>query len=92
MLEAYFNKAEIHHTIDPDEAVAMGATIQSAILDRVKEKNIEKINLLDVCPLSLGTNVKGGKMDVIIKKNSKIPIKEKWNISIRHNTECPDAL
>ena len=77
MLAAYFNKAEIHHTIDPDEAVAMGATIQSAILDRVKEKNIEKINLLDVCPLSLGTNVKGGKMDVIIKKNSKIPIKEK---------------
>ena len=81
MLAAYFNKAEIHHTIDPDEAVAIGATIQSAILDRVKEKKIEKINLLDVCPLSLGTNVKGGKMDVIIKKNSKIPIKKKAKYS-----------
>ena len=77
MLAAYFNKAEIHHTIDPDEAVARGATIQSAILDRVKEKKIEKINLLDVCPLSLGTNVSGGRMDVIINKNSKIPIKKK---------------
>ena len=87
MLKVYFNKAEIHHTIDPDEAVAMGATIQSAILDRVKEKNIEKINLLDVCPLSLGTNVKGGKMDVIIKKNSKIPIKEKAKYSTTRDNQ-----
>ena len=87
MLATYFNKAEIHHTIDPDEAVAMGATIQSAILDRVKEKNIEKINLLDVCPLSLGTNVKGGKMDVIIKKNSKIPIKEKAKYSTTRDNQ-----
>ena len=81
MLAEYFNKAEIHHSIDPDEAVAIGATIQCAIIDRVKEKKIEKINLLDVCPLSLGTNVKGGKMDVIIPKNSKIPIKKQVKYS-----------
>ena len=56
--------------MNPDEAVAIGAAIQAAVL----AGDVKDVILLDVTPLSLGTNLVDGTFSVIIPRNTQLPV------------------
>ena len=83
-----------HHTaggpllntgVNPDEAIALGAGIQAAILSG----EFKNMLLLDITPLSLGLETFGGLMNVIIPRNSTIPVKagEMFTTAVDHQRE-----
>ena len=69
-VEDFFGK-EPRRDVNPDEAVAVGAAIQAAVLSG----DVKDILLLDVTPLSLGIETLGGVMTKLIDKNTTIPTK-----------------
>lgn len=77
LLSEFFGGIQLNKSVNPDEAVAYGAAIQGAILSKQDSSGKTKdLLLMDVVPLSLGIESKGGVMSVIIPRNSSIPIKE----------------
>ena len=73
LVKNYFGK-EPSKGVNPDEVVAVGASIQGAILN--KESGVGDIVLLDVTPLTLGIETMGGVMTKLIEANTTIPAKK----------------
>ena len=76
MLTDFFNGKQLNRSINPDEAVAYGATVQAAILNNENGGNIQDMIVLDVAPLSQGIETAGGVMTVLIARNTTIPTKK----------------
>ena len=73
LVENYFGKAP-SKGVNPDEVVAVGASIQGAILN--KEEGVGDIVLLDVTPLNVGIETLGAVMTTMIESNTTIPCKK----------------
>ncbi|MDF1647107.1 MAG: molecular chaperone DnaK [Legionellaceae bacterium] len=81
-VEEFFGK-EPRRDVNPDEAVAVGASIQAAVLSG----DVKDILLLDVTPLSLGIETMGGVMTKLIDKNTTIPTKANQVFSTADNNQ-----
>ncbi|MBQ8562733.1 MAG: molecular chaperone HscC [Firmicutes bacterium] len=89
-------------SINPDEAIVIGAALQAAMKERNKE--IKEIVLTDVCPYSLGTDtsirgigdsLESGYFDPIIERNTVIPAsrtKKYWTVRDNQRSVCVDIL
>jgi len=77
LLSDFFGGKDLCRSINPDEAVAYGATIQSAILSGHNQSEaLKDLLLIDVTPLSLGLETSGGVMTSLINRNTTVPVKK----------------
>eukprot|EP01040_Poterioochromonas_malhamensis_P010091 gene10091-10969_t len=82
LLSEFFNGKELNKSINPDEAVAYGATVQAAMLSGVdNSEKLKDVLLVDVVPLSLGIETSGGMMAPIIQRNSIKPARKSQTFS-----------
>ena len=84
LVEEFFGKAP-SKGVNPDEVVAVGASIQGAILN--KESGVGDIVLLDVTPLSLGIETLGGVMTRLIDANTSIPTRKSETFSTAEDNQ-----
>jgi molecular chaperone DnaK len=71
LVSEFFGK-EPHRGVNPDEVVAVGAAVQAGVLSG----DVKDVLLLDVTPLSLGVETLGGITDVVIERNTTIPVRK----------------
>ncbi|CAG0892765.1 unnamed protein product [Darwinula stevensoni] len=73
LVTTFFGANKICQNINPDEAVAYGAAVQAAIL---RKELSGEVLVMDVTGLSMGIEVIGGLMSIVVKRNTQIPFKK----------------
>jgi len=77
LLTDLFNGKELCRSVNPDEAVAYGATIQAAMLsDEDSPEKLAGPDCIDITPFSLGLEIDGGEMTTMIKRKTAFPFEE----------------
>jgi molecular chaperone DnaK len=78
-----FNGKTLNKTVNPDEVVAIGASIQGGVL----KGDVKDVLLLDVTPLSLGIETAGEIMTVLVEKGTTIPVKKSMIFSTAQDNQ-----
>ncbi|KAJ0691520.1 putative Heat shock protein 70 family [Helianthus annuus] len=84
MLQEFLDGKELCKSVNPDEAVAHGAAVMAAKLSGSTVKSVQDVLLHDVTPLSLGINVLGDVLSVVIPRNTPIPTSN----AVEYYTTC----
>ena len=87
MVESFFNRTT-NKSLDPDEVIALGASIQATVL----KGKIEEVELMEVLPLSIGIEVLGGLFVPLVKKGSTIPAIGKFSVAMASNYQTKAVL
>lgn len=88
MLTTIFPNKRLNKSVNPDEAIAYGATVQAAILGvKNDESAVKEMVLVDVTPLSLGIEIEGGLMSTIVPRNTSIPCVKRAYYSTTENNQ-----
>jgi molecular chaperone DnaK len=74
---------EPNQSVNPDEVVALGAAVQAGVLTG----EVDDIVLLDVTPLSLGVETKGGVFTKLIERNTTVPVKKSETFTTAENNQ-----
>ncbi len=74
---------EPNQSVNPDEVVALGAAVQAGVLTG----EVEDIVLLDVTPLTLGVETKGGVFTPLIERNTTVPVKKSDTFTTAENNQ-----
>eukprot|EP00899_Mesostigma_viride_P011552 jgi/Mesvir1/20398/Mv12302-RA.1 len=72
-LQEFFDGKPLCKSVHPDEAVAVGAAVQGAILSGVRDASTDSLLLVDVIPMSLGIECERKQFAVVVPRNSTIP-------------------
>ncbi|XP_077966460.1 heat shock cognate 71 kDa protein-like [Styela clava] len=84
MLEKFFDYMELKKTINPDEAVAHGAAAYAEFISNNNDHNLKDFVLEDVTPLSIGIEILGRDMQVVIPRNTKTPTRRWHDVRTAH--------
>ena len=86
-MKNFFSGKQLNKSVNPDEAIAYGAAVYSAILHGVQSKVLDRLLVLDVIPHSLGVNINGDIMKVVIKRNTTLPTKKTEEFTTVENNQ-----
>jgi heat shock 70kDa protein 1/2/6/8 len=73
-VSAFFHDKELCMSVNADEVVCEGAAIQAAILSGIDKRVFRDVLMMDVIPLPIGLEKADGRMEVLLAKNSRIPV------------------
>lgn len=82
--QQFGNDVAICNSLDPDQTISIGGAIQGALLKNIIKGDFSESLLIDIIPLSIGVETRGGLMNVIISKHTPLPVSK---TSIFSNSE-----